>query len=82
MLFKRKLACSFCGKSAAQVSRLVAGRKGYICSSCAAEAHRIMSDSQTEPTSVAASMKNPLSCFSRVRRLFSHGQTFDPMCAG
>ena len=43
MLFKRKLACSFCGKSAAQVAKLVAGRRGYICDVCAAEAHRIMS---------------------------------------
>ena len=45
MLFKRRLACSFCGKSAAQVAKLVAGHRGYICDVCAAEAHRIMSDS-------------------------------------
>ena len=43
MLFRRRLKCSFCGKAAAQVSKLVAGRRGYICDSCAAEAHRIMS---------------------------------------
>ena len=36
MLFERKLKCSFCGKSAAQVAKLVAGRRGYICDVCAA----------------------------------------------
>jgi len=44
VLLKRKLKCSFCGKSAAQVAKLVAGRRGYICDVCAAEAHRIMSE--------------------------------------
>ncbi len=43
MLFHRRLVCSFCGKTAAQVSKLVAGRRAYICDSCATEAHRIMS---------------------------------------
>ena len=45
MLFQRKLACSFCGKSAAQVSKLVAGRRAYICDACTAEAQRLMADS-------------------------------------
>jgi ATP-dependent protease Clp ATPase subunit len=45
MLFQRKLACSFCGKTAAQVSKLVAGRSAYICDACTAEAQRLMSDS-------------------------------------
>ena len=31
MFRKRLLACSFCGKSAANVGKLVAGRKAYIC---------------------------------------------------
>jgi hypothetical protein len=44
MFTYRKLACSFCGKSAAEVSKLVAGPKVFICDVCAAEAHRIMSD--------------------------------------
>lgn len=31
-MFKRRaLACSFCGKGAAQVTKLVAGPKVYIC---------------------------------------------------
>jgi ATP-dependent protease Clp ATPase subunit len=45
MFFRRKLACSFCGKTAAQVSKLVAGRRAYICDACTAEAQRLMSDS-------------------------------------
>jgi hypothetical protein len=31
---KSKLRCSFCGKTDAEVSRLIAGAKGYICDSC------------------------------------------------
>jgi hypothetical protein len=36
------LTCSFCGRSAAQVSKLVAGPKVHICDRCVAEASRIM----------------------------------------
>jgi ATP-dependent protease Clp ATPase subunit len=42
MFRSKALACSFCGKSAAQVSKLVAGPKVYICDACVAEAGRIM----------------------------------------
>jgi hypothetical protein len=31
---RRKLLCSFCGRDAAQVERLVAGASGYICDAC------------------------------------------------
>ena len=47
MFFRRKLACSFCGKTAAQVSKLVAGHRAYICDACTAEAQRLMSDSSS-----------------------------------
>ena len=69
MLFKRKLECSFCGKSAAQVAKLVAGWRGYICDVCAAEAHRIM----TEPDAAGPGVPPPLSpsLRARVRRLLS-----------
>jgi ATP-dependent Clp protease ATP-binding subunit ClpX len=30
------LRCSFCGRSAADVERLVAGASGYICDTCIA----------------------------------------------
>jgi hypothetical protein len=43
-MFKRTLACSFCGKTAAQVAKLVAGPRVYICDVCASEVVRIMND--------------------------------------
>jgi ATP-dependent protease Clp ATPase subunit len=43
-MLKRKLACSFCGRSAADVEKLVAGPRVYICDRSAAEAVRIMNE--------------------------------------
>jgi ATP-dependent protease Clp ATPase subunit len=37
-----RLRCSFCGKSAAEVSKLVAGPRVYICDACVAVASRLM----------------------------------------
>ncbi len=45
MFWKTSLACSFCGKSAGEVAKLVAGPKVYICDACAAIAVQIMQDS-------------------------------------
>ena len=45
MFWKTRLACSFCGKSATEVAKLVAGPKVYICDTCAATAIQIMRDS-------------------------------------
>ena len=67
MLFKRKLACSFCGKSAAHIAKLVAGRRGYICDVCAAEAHRIMSD--WDHSAAAPTERQSPSIGARLRRL-------------
>ena len=67
MLFKRRLACSFCGKSAAQVAKLVAGRRGYICDVCAAEAHRIMSG--WDRAAAAQTERQSPSIRARLRRL-------------
>ena len=44
MFLNIRLACSFCGKRASEVSKLVAGPKVYICDVCVATASRIMSD--------------------------------------
>ncbi len=44
MFLHTKLACSFCGKSAAEVSKLVAGPRVFICESCVAAANRIIND--------------------------------------
>ena len=50
MFFRTRLACSFCGKGAAEVSKLVAGPRVYICDACVATASRIMSASgDTKP---------------------------------
>ena len=67
MLLNARLKCTFCGKSAAQVAKLVAGRRGYICDVCAAEAHRIMSES--DPT--AAGPPPQSRSLARVKRLLS-----------
>ena len=42
MLGRKRLACSFCGRSEAEVAKLVAGPKVYICDECVALASRIM----------------------------------------
>jgi hypothetical protein len=36
------LKCSFCGKPAADVAKLVAGRDAHICETCVADAAHIM----------------------------------------
>jgi ATP-dependent protease Clp ATPase subunit len=55
MFRSKALACSFCGKSAAQVSKLVAGPKVYICDACVAEASRIINTSGGDELRPAAS---------------------------
>ena len=42
MFRTKRLACSFCGKDASQVSKLVAGPRVYICDACVADARRVM----------------------------------------
>lgn len=42
-MFRRKrLACSFCGKSADDVAKLVAGPRVFLCEECVAAAARIL----------------------------------------
>ena len=65
-MFTKKLSCSFCGKSAAEVAKLAAGPKVFICDVCAAEAHRIMSDPGIGAPPMAHSQASP-SVWSRVR---------------
>jgi ATP-dependent protease Clp ATPase subunit len=51
MFGRRRLACSFCGKDAADVAKLVAGPNVYICDECVAAASRIMKgDEPDQPT--------------------------------
>jgi hypothetical protein len=51
-MFRRgRLVCSFCGKDEADVAKLVAGPRVYICDECVAVANRIMGgDGPDQPT--------------------------------
>jgi hypothetical protein len=84
MAFRRRLACSFCRRSDAQVAKLVAGARGYICDVCAAEAHRIMSTSGPVQPAPAPPESTPLR--SRLvgwfRRGLRQSRTVDPMLVG
>ena len=44
----RQLRCSFCGKNEAEVLKLVAGPRVYICDKCVALANQIISDSRDD----------------------------------
>jgi ATP-dependent protease Clp ATPase subunit len=47
---KLRLRCSFCGKTEAQVSHLIAGAKGYICNACIGACNKIL---EATPSSFA-----------------------------
>ena len=74
MLKFRKLHCSFCGKSEAEVAKLVAGPRVYICDSCVTIASRIISGD--EPARVEATVWRKL--VNRVRRSF-HANAVNPV---
>jgi len=42
ILRKRRLRCSFCGKSEREVARLLAGPKAHICDACVGVCNRIL----------------------------------------
>jgi ATP-dependent protease Clp ATPase subunit len=67
MFLRRKLACSFCGKSAAEVSKLVAGPRVYICDACVAAAQRIMNDPAAGVTATPRKRFSWRRLFNRVR---------------
>ena len=69
MFRSKALACSFCGKNAAQVSKLVAGPKVYICDACVAEASRIMNEPGNEQRQAVASMSFWSALAERLARL-------------
>jgi hypothetical protein len=48
------LACSFCGKSQKQVSKLIAGPDVYICDECADKADRVMATGEVAATPLSA----------------------------
>ena len=75
MLLKASLACSFCGKNAAEVSKLVAGPKVYICDACVATASRIMSDlgGETSPQPLPTRWQRFAGRLSQLLRPFRSG---------
>ena len=68
LLFRRRLACSFCGKSAAQVTKLVAGPRVYICDACAATALRLMADSGSAAPAAGRSRPGPIARLMKLLR--------------
>lgn len=60
MIFRFRLACSFCRRGAKDVGKLVAGRRAYICDRCAQQTIRIMEASGEPPADA------PPGLFSRV----------------
>ena len=73
LMFRRtRLACSFCGRGAAEVSKLVAGPRVYICERCVAEAQRIMNTPDLSTPALPASGQSFLArLVERVRRTAS-----------
>jgi hypothetical protein len=68
-MFRRKLACSFCGRGEAEVAKLVAGPKVYICDRCAARVVRIMEEpSNDEPRSAPSAGGTLRAIWSWIRR--------------
>ena len=43
------LACSFCLKRAAEVSKLIAGASGYICDNCVVLCNKILAGEDERP---------------------------------
>jgi ATP-dependent protease Clp ATPase subunit len=68
-MFKlRQLRCSFCGKKDAEVSKLVAGPRVYICDECVAVASRMMEDGphdDSQPPEVETKFLRKLSARAR-----------------
>jgi len=53
MIKFRRLRCSFCKKNEAEVSKLVAGPRVYICDECVAAASRMMEGGSDDDSSAA-----------------------------
>ncbi len=59
MFWRRRLACSFCGRAAADVAKLVAGypRRVYICDRCVELAREIIEEDDGKPRDPAVSRR-------------------------
>lgn len=71
---KRRLRCSFCGKSEADVAKLVAGPRVFICDECVALADRIMKGDIDRDGSCAAPAPSTWSSMvARIRNVLGGG---------
>ena len=70
MLWRKRLACSFCGRGAEEVTKLVAGPRVNICDRCVAVAQRMMKSDGGSPNSAPVAPEGPVSrAFARVLRI-------------
>jgi ATP-dependent protease Clp ATPase subunit len=70
-MFRRTPACSFCGRGSADVAKLVAGPRVYICDRCAAQAIEIMDrggGAAEQPSSRAGLFAAMRTLLKRLRR--------------
>lgn len=68
------MSCSFCGRPEAQVSKLIAGPKVYICDACVGAAEQVLRDDRsTEPPGGAFMQRVPFG--SRMRCSFCRRQS-------
>lgn len=75
-MYRRKLACSFCRRNEAHVTKLVAGPRVYICDRCAAEAVRIMADSDDTRSSHTTARQESSGTIRRLlERLWPRGSS-------
>ena len=73
-MFKRKLRCSFCRKNEAEVLKLVAGPRVFICDACVAVASRLMgSDSHDEGLTTDAELSGLRKLLALVRKAWCGG---------
>jgi ATP-dependent protease Clp ATPase subunit len=73
----RTLRCSFCRRSDKQVEKLVAGRRGYICDTCAYETIRIMEGTHSVNTAPGARAAVPHQRASDWNRTWHFATTHD-----
>ncbi len=73
-MFRRMgLRCSFCGKGEAEVQKLVAGPRVYICDVCVTTASRIMNDPSGGHRPPAGQPAGRRKLLTRVRRVLRGG---------
>ena len=80
---KRRLACSFCGRGEAEVSKLVAGPRVYICDRCAEAAIQIMNtggDAAPRPPGALSWFRRALRTVGQTVRRYVRTR-FDYTCA-